>query len=252
MLAYLALAGRPVSRNLLAELLWPEAPAGDGRASLRRALHRLQQRLGSGVILGTPDTIALAPEVVAATDAVVFREQLARSRDAADAPASLALLRRAEALYRDDFLAGFGIPECPDFEDWQVQQSEALRRTIAAGDLPGILAPVTTPTPVRYVVSGGVHIAYRLYGDGPLTLVALPGFVSHLDFYWEQPELARFMQALGRLARVLCFDKRGAGLSDRVDPATTPRQQAILDPDGLASALIDFAGRSETPTAPAG
>jgi DNA-binding SARP family transcriptional activator/pimeloyl-ACP methyl ester carboxylesterase len=327
LLAYLAIAGRPVSRDLLAELLWPETPAGDGRASLRRTLHRMQQRLGTGVFHGTPDTIALAPEVVAATDAVAFRRHLARSRSAADDPASLTLLRQAASLYRDDFLAGFAIPDCPDFEEWQVQQTEALRRAfgealtrlvrleathgdvnaaiaqaqrrltldplheptyqllmrlhaeagqpaaalrlyeecrlvlgeelgvtpqqgtealrqaIAAGDLPAILAPVTPPTPVRYVVSGGVHIAYRLYGEGPLTLVALPGFVSHLDFYWDQPELARFMQALGRLARVLCFDKRGAGLSDRVDHAATPRQTAedlltILDAEGIEEAVL--------------
>ncbi|MFY0989578.1 alpha/beta fold hydrolase [Halomonas sp. C05BenzN] len=326
LLAYLAMAGSPLGRDRLAELLWPESPAGDGRACLRRTLHRMQQRLGAGVFLATPDTIALAPQVVA-SDAVTFGTLLEQSRREVDPQASRALLRQAVALYRDDFLAGFGLPECPDFEDWQVQQSEGLRQAfgetlthlahaaaaaddreaalahahrrlsldplhepthqllmrlhaesgepaaalrryeecrdmlmrelgvepqasterirhaIAHGDYPLALVPMSTPTPVRYVVSDGVHVAYRLYGEGPLTLVALPGFVSHLDFYWDQPELAGFMQALGRLARVVCFDKRGMGLSDRVDQAATPQHTAedllrILDAERIDQAVL--------------
>jgi class 3 adenylate cyclase len=68
---------------------------------------------------------------------------------------------------------------------------------------------------VRYAKSGNIHIAYQVYGDGPVNLVSTPGSVSHLDYYWEEPGLRRFLEALGQFAKVARFDKRGTGLSDR-------------------------------------
>lgn len=327
LLAYLAMVGKPLSRDRLAELLWPEAPAGDGRACLRRTLHRLVRQLGDGMFITTPQTIALAPSVVASADAVAFRDLLERHGGRLSTKEGFAALRHASTLYVDDFLLGFHIPECQDFADWQARVTEELRQAfgealtqlahaaaaaddyeaaiahasrrlaldslheptsqllmrlhaesgqpaaalrryeecreilmrelgvrpqastekvrqaIAHGDFPLPIVPMSAPTPVRYVVSDGVHVAYRLYGAGPLTLVALPGFVSHLDFYWDQPELASFMQALGRMARVVCFDKRGVGLSDRIDYAATPQHTArdlltILDAESIEKAVL--------------
>jgi class 3 adenylate cyclase len=60
-----------------------------------------------------------------------------------------------------------------------------------------------------------VNIAYQVTGDGQLDLVLVPGFFSHLEIYWEHPELARFLERLGSFARLIRFDKRGTGLSDR-------------------------------------
>jgi len=68
---------------------------------------------------------------------------------------------------------------------------------------------------VRYAKSGNVHIAYQTYGDGPVNLVHTPGSISHLDYYWEEPGLRRYREALGKFAKVASFDKRGTGLSDR-------------------------------------
>ena len=85
----------------------------------------------------------------------------------------------------------------------------------------------------RYAKSGDVHIAYQLFGDGPVNLVFVPGFVSHIDNYWDEPEFARFLRRLGTFARVAMFDKRGTGLSDRVDaPAMDQRMddiRAVMD-----------------------
>jgi pimeloyl-ACP methyl ester carboxylesterase len=67
---------------------------------------------------------------------------------------------------------------------------------------------------VHYARSGEVHVAYQLYGEGPVNLVLAPGFVSHIDNYWEHPAFARWLARLGGLARVAMFDKRGTGLSD--------------------------------------
>jgi pimeloyl-ACP methyl ester carboxylesterase len=67
----------------------------------------------------------------------------------------------------------------------------------------------------RYAKSGEVHIAYQVVGGGALDLVFVPGFVSHLDLWWEFPEPARFMRRLATFSRLILFDKRGTGLSDR-------------------------------------
>ncbi len=62
----------------------------------------------------------------------------------------------------------------------------------------------------------GACIAYQDFGEGPVTLVVIHGWVSHLEIYWEQPRFARFMRRLARNMRVLQFDKRGVGMSDRL------------------------------------
>ena len=66
----------------------------------------------------------------------------------------------------------------------------------------------------RYAKSGEVHIAYQVFGDGAIDLVFVPGFISHIENYWEHPDLARWLLRLGTFARVIMFDKRGTGLSD--------------------------------------
>jgi len=68
----------------------------------------------------------------------------------------------------------------------------------------------------KYARSGDSHIAYQVVGDGPIDLVFVPQFWSHLDFQWEEPRLARFLRRLSSFARLILFDKRGCGLSDPV------------------------------------
>jgi pimeloyl-ACP methyl ester carboxylesterase len=67
---------------------------------------------------------------------------------------------------------------------------------------------------VRYVNSGGVHIAYRVFGDGPLDLVLVPAFTSHLEQNHEWPGVVRWNQRLVSFSRLIVFDKRSTGLSD--------------------------------------
>jgi len=83
------------------------------------------------------------------------------------------------------------------------------------------MQPVT-----RYAKSGDVHIAYQVFGEGP-DLVMAPGFVSHVENSWEEPRLARWLNKLGGFCRVICFDKRGTGLSDRV--AHLPHMDERMD-----------------------
>ena len=69
--------------------------------------------------------------------------------------------------------------------------------------------------PIRYARSGDVNIAYQVTGSGPFDLVLVSGFVSHLEADWDHPVHARFLERLGSFARLIRFDKRGTGLSDR-------------------------------------
>ena len=73
------------------------------------------------------------------------------------------------------------------------------------------MQPVT-----RYAKSGDVSVAYQVFGEGPINLIVVPGFVSNIENFWEQPDLARWMLRLANYARVVMFDKRGTGMSDRV------------------------------------
>jgi DNA-binding winged helix-turn-helix (wHTH) protein/class 3 adenylate cyclase len=95
----------------------------------------------------------------------------------------------------------------------------------------------------RYAKSGNIHIAYQVYGDGPVNLVIAPGFVSHIENYWDSPEMARWLSALGRHATVALFDKRGTGLSDSVStlPGMDERMddvRAVMDAVGWDNAFI--------------
>ncbi len=75
---------------------------------------------------------------------------------------------------------------------------------------------MSSPPRTQYAKSGGVHIAYQVTGSGPIDLVIVPGFVSHLEHEWEHPWAARYLERLGSFSRLIRFDKRGTGLSDRV------------------------------------
>ena len=68
----------------------------------------------------------------------------------------------------------------------------------------------------RYVKSGEVHIAYQVLGSGPVDLVLVPGWVSNIECFWDDPAFARFLETLASFSRLILFDKRGTGLSDRV------------------------------------
>ena len=98
----------------------------------------------------------------------------------------------------------------------------------------------------RYARAGDVHIAYQIVGDGPIDLVLVPWFVTHLEHHWEEPGLARFYERLASFSRLILFDKRGNGLSDRIgtgDRAPTLEERmddvrAVMDAAGSERAAI--------------
>lgn len=86
----------------------------------------------------------------------------------------------------------------------------------------------------RYAKSGGVNIAYQVVGEGPPDLVYVPGWLSNVEMMWENPQLARCLRRLASFSRLIVFDKRGTGLSDRVAELPTLEQRmddvrAVMD-----------------------
>ncbi|MGA2818559.1 MAG: alpha/beta fold hydrolase [Xanthobacteraceae bacterium] len=100
------------------------------------------------------------------------------------------------------------------------------------------MQPVT-----HYAKSGDVSIAYQVFGEGPINLAVVPGFVSNIESSWDEPDLARWMLRMGSYARVVVFDKRGTGMSDRVDdlPGLDQRMddlRAVMDAVGMEHACV--------------
>jgi len=100
----------------------------------------------------------------------------------------------------------------------------------------------------------GASIAYQDFGSGPITLVVILGWISHLELYWEEPRFARFMRRLARNMRVLHFDKRGVGMSDRLSGAPGLDVQmddvrAVLDAARVERAAILGCGACGPPLA---
>ena len=283
LLIYLVEAQGAVARDVMATLLWPESPHETARARLRRLLHRIELALGQQVFETDRTSLRWSPAV----DLTVCSQQFERACDRGD-------FEEACRLYRADFLAGFALADCPEFDDWAFYRREALRGRLmqglerlvqdktAAGEhfaaatyagrlveldplsevygrhlirsllLSGdrssaerhhaaltrrlrdelgvapeaataaLMDPATAPLAVpatRYVEGAGVHLAYQTYGSGELDILIMPGFVSHVERVWEHPACRAFLVALMALGRLILFDRRGVGLSDRVGSA---------------------------------
>ncbi len=101
------------------------------------------------------------------------------------------------------------------------------------------------PPETHYAKSGDINIAYQVVGDGPFDLVYVPGWVSNVELLWEKPKPARFLERLASFSRLILFDKRGTGMSDRVSHDRLPTLEqrmddvrAVLDAVGSESAAL--------------
>jgi DNA-binding SARP family transcriptional activator/pimeloyl-ACP methyl ester carboxylesterase len=279
LLVYLAEAQGAVARDVLATLLWPESERETARARLRRMLHRIETTFGQRVFETDRASVRWSSAVGLDVDSHSFESACDRGS-----------FEEACRIYRGDFLAGFALSDCPEFDDWTFYRREALRGRLthalerlvqdksAAGehfaaaahaqrlveldplsevygrhlirslllagdrssaerqhaaltqrlrDELGIAPEAATealmdPTAIQaapttlYVEGGGIHLAYQIFGSGELDILVAPGFVSHVERLWELPVCRAFLVALMAFGRVIIFDRRGVGLSDRV------------------------------------
>ncbi len=89
----------------------------------------------------------------------------------------------------------------------------------------------------------GVHIAYQVVGDGPIDMLFVPGYASNLQWQWELPSYARFLERLASFSRLIIVDRRGAGLSDRFSPEDLPPLEDLADD---LEVVLDTVGSSRT------
>lgn len=163
-------------------------------------------------------------------------------------------------------------PLSPKVEDESQQTNQAWqplppfpRRTPAiidlpsSGSLPSLSKPASPPgfeftldrpPETMYARSGDVNIAYQVIGDAPIDLVFVMGWVSHLEYFWREPSFARFLLRLASFARLILFDKRGTGLSDRVPLNELPTLEQRMDDvravmDAVGSERAALCGVSE-------
>jgi pimeloyl-ACP methyl ester carboxylesterase len=102
----------------------------------------------------------------------------------------------------------------------------------------------------RYARAGEVNIAYQVVGDGPVDLVWAYGLASNIEVFWEEPSLAAFLRRLSEFTRLILFDRRGCGLSDRHGTTATPTLEERMDDvlavlDAVGSQQVSILGISE-------
>jgi len=138
--------------------------------------------------------------------------------------------------------------EAEDFSELENLQLTSAQ-TALPQPKPSIALPVHKPE-THYVQNGDVNIAYQVVGQGDLDIVFVMGWVSHLEYFWEEPHFAAFLNRLASFSRLILFDKRGTGLSDRVPIKDLPTLEQRMEDvhsvmDAVGSERAALVGVSE-------
>ncbi|MDD5368857.1 MAG: BTAD domain-containing putative transcriptional regulator [Anaerolineaceae bacterium] len=136
LLAFLSISEKPQSREKLAALFWPEFDQTRAHANLRRTLASIIQTFGSGILLSNRDIIGIDPDAQVWSDVSEFCSLQASIKAHAHqekvCPECIDHLEKAVSLYRGDFLEGFSLKDCPEFDEWQLLQAQGLRSDLVA------------------------------------------------------------------------------------------------------------------------
>jgi len=221
----------------------PDGPAGPTYAFGRFALDPANATLrrGTAVLALTPKAFTVLEYLVAHPGRLVtkdeFMERVWPDVFVGDAVLKVCIAEIRHALGDD--------PKSPAFIETVHRRGY---RFVAPVTTTGEASPAApradlAPPATHYAHSGDVNIAYQVVGDGPIDLVFVMGWVSHLDWFWAEPSFARFLRRLASFSRLILFDKRGTGLSDRVGELPTLEQRmddvrAVLDAVGSRHAVL--------------
>jgi pimeloyl-ACP methyl ester carboxylesterase len=203
-----------------------------------------------------PDAYTFGPFRLDVASRVLLRDREIVSLAPKAVETLLALVERAgRVVTRDELIAAIW-PDTFVEPNNLAQHVSQLRRALADHDQPprfietisrrgyrfvseavAVRTPAARPAtpsapdvpPVRYTRSGDVNIAYQVVGNGPVDLVFVMGWVSHLGEFWTEPSFAAFLRRLASHSRLILFDKRGTGLSDRVADSDLPSLEQRID-----------------------
>jgi predicted ATPase/DNA-binding SARP family transcriptional activator len=267
LLIYLVVTHQSHRRDSLAARLWPDSSQKNARASLSRELSILNKILGPGWLIVERETIGLAQAPDLWLDVAQFEEHLAACRTHGHpagevCPACLEPLSEATKLYRDHFLTGFSLSDCPDFDTWQTIQTESLRQALA-----GALARLIRLHRAQEDDQAAIAYARRWLAFDPLAetahrhlmqLYAQTGqqaaalrqyqlCVQTLKDELGLPPSAETTALYERLrAGDLSRDRQGLGVRDQgldVIQPPTPGPQPLVPPHNLPLQLTPFVGR---------
>ena len=221
----------------LAELDEPFAIAERARLEELR-LASLEDRIDADLTTGRhPDLVGELDWLVTQhpyRERLLEQQMLALYRCGRQADALLAYRRARRSLTEE-----LGIEPSPPLRDLERRILAQDEELTVAGERTerSSIDGRTRSAPIRYARSSDLNIAYQVTGAGPFDLVLVSGFVSHLEKDWEDPRHAQFLDRLGSFSRLIRFDKRGTGLSDR--PGGLPDLETRMDD---VRAVMDAAG----------
>ena len=213
--------GHVLSKEEIMESVWADSFVEEN--NLAQNISILRKALGEGV------------------DGAKFIETVSKRGYRFIAPLSRFAPGEEDSLTVERTVARITIEETIDLED---------ERSLPAGGRPALrgvpafsLPPAQIET--RYVQNGDVNIAYQVIGEGDLDIVFVMGWVSHLEYFWKEPHFAAFLGRLASFSRLILFDKRGTGLSDRVPLSELPTLEqrmedvrAVMDAVGSERAVL--------------
>jgi len=120
-------------------------------------------------------------------------------------------------------------PKAPRYIETRARRGYRFLLQLAPPLVPVVLPAVPIAPETHYTQSGEYNIAYQVIGSGPVDLVFVMGWVSHLEYFWREPHFAAFLRRLASSALLILFDKRGTGLSDRVPANLLPTLEERMD-----------------------
>ena len=215
--------GRVLSKEAIMENVWEDAFVEEN--NLAQNISILRKALGEG------------------NQGAKFIETVSKRGYRFIAPVRRLEDQGGDSLTVERTLARITIEETIDLDDGPAPPSEKLL-TGQTGGIPAVSLPPVKPE-TRYVQNGDVNIAYQVIGDGDLDIVFVMGWVSHLEYFWEEPHFAAFLNRLASFSRLILFDKRGTGLSDRVPLSELPTLEqrmedvrAVMDAVGSERAVL--------------
>jgi pimeloyl-ACP methyl ester carboxylesterase/DNA-binding winged helix-turn-helix (wHTH) protein/class 3 adenylate cyclase len=230
-------SGRLQPKEELMKLVWPDSHVEEG--NLTRNISTLRKLLGEG----GDDSKYIETVPKRGYRFIADVKHISGDRGEQSAPPREHIRARTVI---EESIADDQAPANPAL----AQLNPSFTAPLTADESRELARLLENPPETKYARSGDVNIAYQVVGNAPLDLVFVMGWVSHLEYFWREPSFARFLLKLASFSRLILFDKRGTGLSDRVPVNELPTLEQRMDDvravmDAVGSERAALCGVSE-------